>query len=107
MKKIIMTTIMVLTSLVFADTHNQNTAAEISIVLQSVAVQEVLKQEDKSNYKYFKGIKYYSSGRASFGPATYELIFETFNQEHEKKVCNVFANLNIQTKEVYIENKCL
>lgn len=98
MKKMIMATVMVLSSSAFADTVSQRTAAEMASVLQSAQVQELLQQED--GVGNLKGIKYVLSGRAAFGPSQYELTFESYAGPSGMQTCTVIAQVNIQTKAV-------
>lgn len=98
MKKIITTLAAILISLTAtADTVSQRTAKEMAAVLQSEQVQSLLAQED--GLGNIKGIRYLMSYRASFGPAIYELSFQS-NSGPAAQICTLPVQVNMQTTEV-------
>ena len=64
-------------------------------VLQSPELQSLLNQED--GIGNLIGVKYISSGRATFGPALYEINFKDY---YARQTCKVGGNVNIQTKSL-------
>lgn len=93
-----MAVVTLISSAAFAMTVSQNTAAEMTSILQSVELQSILQQEDGNGN--LKGIQYIRSGRASFGPSQYELTFESYGGPGGLQTCKVIAEVNIQTKAV-------
>ena len=81
----------------FANTVSQRTAKEMTAVIQSEEVQSLLSQED--GLGDIKGIKYLFSYRASFGPAIYELSFQS-NSGPALQMCTVPVQVNTETTEV-------
>ena len=69
----------------------------MTAVLQSTEVQSLLSQED--GVGNIKGIKYLFSYRASFGPAIYELSFESHSGP-VAQTCTVPVEVNMQTTQV-------
>ncbi len=95
MKRMILATGALLISMsALADTVSQRTAKEMTAVLQSQEVQALLSQED--GVGNLDGIKYLSSGRASFGPSQYEVSFKSYFGP-APQTCKVIANVNIRT----------
>ena len=80
-----------------AETISQRTAKEMAAVLQSEQVQNLLVQDD--GIGSIKGIKYLMSYRASYGPAIYELSFQS-NSGPVAQICTLPVQVNIQTVEV-------
>lgn len=98
MKKIILATGAVMISMsVFGDTFSQRTAKEMVAVLQSKEVQSLLSQKDGAGN--IEGIKYLFSQRASFGPAFYELSFQS-NFGPVPQICTVSVQVDMQTTQV-------
>lgn len=98
MKKVILATSALLISMsVFAETRSQRTAKDMVAVLQSQEVQSLLSQED--GVGNIEGIKYLFSYRASYGPAIYELSFES-NSGPEPQRCTVPVEVNMETTQV-------
>ena len=98
MNKMITTLAAILISLnTTAETVSQRIAKEMAAVLQSEQVQSLLAQED--GVENIKGIRYLMSYRATFGPAIYELSFES-NSGPVAQICTLPVQLNMQTTEV-------
>jgi hypothetical protein len=79
-----------------AQTYSEETASQMQDVLKSETVQNLLKQED--GVGNLKGITYLYSGRASFGPAIFELAFVSHSMQGPQ-LCKVNVSLDLLTKE--------
>ena len=80
-----------------ADTYSEQVAKHMVSILKSDEVQELLKQED--GVGNLTGIKYQTSGRAIFGPAMYDVSFESFTQNKTSQ-CRVIVSVNIKKSRV-------
>jgi hypothetical protein len=96
-KMILVASTLLISMLAFAETHSQSTAKDIVNILQSQEVQSLLAQED--GVGNLRGISYLFSYRASFGPAIYELSFES-NSGPVPQICTAPVQVNMQTGQV-------
>lgn len=80
----------------FAETLNERTAKEMSIVLQSEEVTALLSQDGIGK---FKEIKYLYTAPASWGPARYELSFDLLSKG-ERLTCTTWASLHTRLSKV-------
>ncbi len=105
MNKVILAGIAYLLSMsAFAETTSQIKAKEMSKVLQSKEVLALLSQED--GVGNLKGIKYLFSYRATFGPAIYELSFESHSGP-TPQLCTIPVEVNMLTSEVMKVNSAV
>jgi hypothetical protein len=79
-------------------TTSQATAKQMIAILKSKPVATLLAQED--GLGNVQGIRYLYSGRAIFGPAVYELTFNSYSAA-TPQTCTVAASINTQTNRIF------